>query len=156
MTSVSLTKNTESYFSNYSKDSDRSTKGVSFDLNTIHGARFFGIFSVSAGTSFDWNIDKTFLSNPVFADVRLFSNKSLDNCLFLYLQTGKNIKWSNSFDGNGTSSKFGIGGIFEYDDNISLFIDLFRKSKQIDLIDNPSHGLYNVSGFGLSVGVIFK
>ena len=133
MTSFSIAKNTESYFSNFSKDSIRSPKGFGFDLNSIHGVRFFGIIAISAGIGIDWNVDKTFLSTPYIIDVRLFSNKSIDNCLFLYLQTGKNIKWSNSFDGNGTSSKIGLGGIFSYDDDISLFVDVFRKSKQIQM-----------------------
>ena len=155
MSSLSITKNTESYFSNFSKDSIKTFDGIGFDINTIHGAKFFGHVSVSAGISLDWNINKTFLSTPLIFDLRLFSSKNSDNSLFAYLQTGQNIKWSNSFNGNGTTSKLGVGAIFNLDENISYYFDIYKKSKQIDIEKYKEKGNYNISGFGISLGVIF-
>ena len=155
MSSLSITKNTESYFSNFSKDSIKTFDGIGLDINTIHGAKFFGHVSISAGLSIDWNINKSFLSTPIIFDLRVFSSKNSDNSLFAYLQTGQNIKWSNSFNGNGTSSKIGVGAIFNYDEDISYFFDIYKKSKQIDLVNFKEKGNYNISGFGISLGVIF-
>lgn len=155
MNSLSISKNTESHFSNFSKDSITNKKNFGFDLNTIHGARFFGYISISAGLSIDYNINKSFLSTPYIVDLRVYSNKTLDNCLFAYLQTGKNIKWSDSFDGDGTSSKLGIGGMFEFNDKTSYYIDFFKKSKQIYINDSLEKGNYNITGYGISIGVVF-
>lgn len=82
MSSLSITKNTESYFTNYSKDSIKTFDGLGFDLNTIHGAKFFGHISLSAGVSLDWNINKSFLSAPIIFDFRVFSSKNTKNSLF--------------------------------------------------------------------------
>lgn len=155
MSSISITKNTESYFSNFSKDSIKTFDGIGFDINTIHGAKFFGHVSISAGLSFDWNINKTFLSTPLIFDLRVFSSKNSDNSFFAYLQTGHNIKWSNSFNGNGTTSKLGIGAIFRYDESTSYFFDIYKKSKQIELVNFKDNGNYNINGFGISLGIIF-
>ncbi len=155
MNSLSISKNTESHFSNFSKDSISYKKGLGFDLSSIHGARFFGYFSISAGLSVDYNINKTFISTPYIVDLRVYSNKTLDNCLFVYLQTGQNIKWSDSFDGDGTSSKLGVGGIFELNEKMSYYIDIFKKSKQIYLNDSLEKGNYNIIGYGISIGVVF-
>jgi hypothetical protein len=155
MSSLSVAKNTESYFSNFSRDSIKSFDGIGFDINTIHGAKFFGHFSISVGMGLDWNINKTFLSTPLIVDLRVFSSKNSDNSLFAFLQTGQNIKWSNSFNGNGTASKLGVGAIFSQDENISYFLDIYKKSKQIELIDSKDKGNYNISGFGISLGIIF-
>lgn len=152
MTSFSIVKNSESYFS---KDSIKTINGIGFDINTIHGAKFFGHVALSAGISIDWNINKSFLSTPFIVDVRVFSSKDSDNSLFAYLQTGQNIKWSSSFDGNGTTSKLGVGAIFKYDNDLSLFVDLFKKSKVIELADMRDRGNYHADGFGISIGVIF-
>lgn len=89
MSSLSITKNTESYFSNFSKDSIKTFDGLGFDINTIHGAKFFGHIAISAGVSIDWNINKSFLSTPLIFDLRFFSKKDTDNSLFAYLQTGQ-------------------------------------------------------------------
>lgn len=155
MNSLSISKNTESHFSKFSKEEDSNKKGFGFDLNTIHGARFFGYVSISAGISIDYNVNKSFLSTPYIVDLRVYSNKTLDNCLFAYLQTGKNIKWSDSFDGNGTSSKLGVGGIFELNDKISYYIDIFKKSKVIYLNSNLEKGNYTITGYGISIGIVF-
>ncbi len=155
MSSLSITKNTESYFTNYSKDSIKTFDGLAFDLNTIHGAKFFRHVSVSVGLCLDWNINKSFLSAPIIFDLRVFSSKNTNNSLFAYLQTGQNIKWSNNFNGNGTTSKLGLGAIFSYNENISYYFDIFKKSKQIDLENYKYKGNYNISGYGISLGVIF-
>lgn len=155
MTSLSITKNTESYFSNYSKDSIKTFDGLGFDLNTIHGVKFFGHVSLSVGISLDWNVNKSFVSTPVIYDFRVFSSKTTNNSLFAYLQTGQNIKWSNNFNGNGTSSKLGLGAIFSYNENISYYFDIYKKSKQIELENYKEKGNYNISGYGISLGVIF-
>ena len=155
MTSLSLTKNTESYFSSFSKDSIKTFNGLGIDINTIHGVKFFGYVSISAGISLELNINKTFLSTPLIYDLRVFSNKNSDNSLFAYLQSGQNTKWSKSFAGNGTTSKFGIGAIFTYDDNLYYYLDVYKKSKQINLENYKEKGNYNISSFGISLGVIF-
>jgi hypothetical protein len=156
MTSISITKNTESYFSNFgSKDSKETNKGLGFDMNTIHGAKFFNHVALSAGISLDWNINKTFLSTPLIFDLRAFSGSNTENTFFVYLQTGKNLKWSDSFNGNGTSSKFGAGVILDYDENISYYVDIYKKSKQIYLQNNLNNENYNISGYGISLGIIF-
>lgn len=155
MTSISITKNTESYFSNYSKDSIKTFNGNSFDINTIHGAKFFGHVAISVGISLDYNINKTFFSTPIIFDLRVFLSKKSDNNLFVYLQTGKNIKWSSSFNGNGTSSKLGVGAIFKYDENLAYFFDIHKKSKQIELTQFSDNGFYNINGYGISLGLIF-
>lgn len=153
--SLSISKNMESHFSKFNNDSDRNKNGFGFDLNTIHGARFFGYISISAGLSIDYNVNKSFLSTPYIVDLRLYSNKTLDNCLFIYLQTGQNIKWSDSFNGKGTSSKLGVGGIIEYSDKISYFIDVFKKSKEIELYQDLEKGNYSITGYGISIGIVF-
>lgn len=153
MTSLSITKNTESYFSKYIKGDEKQSDGSSFDLNTIHGLVFWDFIALSTGVSIDYNIKETFLSTPILFDIRVFSNQDRDNCLFA--QTGKNIKWSDSFDGNGTTSKLGVGLIFSEDEKISYYVDLFKKSKEIELIKYRDKGRYKISAFGLSFGMIF-
>ena len=155
MTSLSITKNTESYFSKFGKDDEKKSDGSSFDLNTIHGLVFWDFIALSTGISIDYNIKETFLSTPILLDIRVFSNQDRDNCLFAYLQTGKNIKWSDSFDGNGTSSKLGVGLIFADNEKISYYVDLFKKSKDIELIKYQNEGNYKITAFGLSFGIIF-
>lgn len=156
MTSLSVTKNTESYFSDFSSSESRDTnKGFGLDINTIHGAKFFGVVALSAGMGVDWNINKTFLSTPIIFDLRLFTREVNKNCLYGYLQTGKNIKWTDSFDGNGTSSKLGLGIIVSDEDDITYFVDIYKKSKQIEIADSLNKGFYNISGFGISIGVVF-
>ncbi|WP_394758601.1 hypothetical protein [Flavobacterium sp.] len=156
MTSLSITKNTESYFSNFgSKDSKETKNGFGLDINTIHGAKFFDHIALSAGISLDWNINRTFLSTPLIFDLRAFSGSNAENIFFVYLQTGKNLKWSDSFNGNGTSSKFGAGVILEHDEDISYYVDIYKKSKQIYLQNNLNNENYNINGYGISLGVIF-
>jgi hypothetical protein len=155
MTSLSITKNTESYFSNYMNNDEKKSNGSSFDLNTIHGLVFWDLIALSTGVSIDYNIKETFLATPILFDIRVFSNQDRDNCLFAYLQTGKNIKWSDSFDGNGTTSKLGVGLIFSEDEKISYYVDLFKKSKDIELIKYRDKGSYKITAFGLSFGMIF-
>jgi len=156
MSSFSLTKNTESYFNSYTENNQKETNGASFEINTIHGIKLFEFIALSGGISIDWNINKTFLSNPFIVDLRVFSNKSNKPCFFAYIQTGKNIKWSDSFDGNGTTSKLGIGFIFVENNKTLLYIDAFKKSKQIQTSEFQHKGYYNTDGFGLSLGIIFK
>lgn len=155
MSSLSISKNTESYFNDYRIDEERATDGFGFDLNTIHGAKFFGYVSLSAGFGIDWNINKTFLSTPIIFDVRVFSSKTAENPLFLYLQTGPNIRWPDSLGSNGTSSKFGAGVAFKFDNNVSYYVDIFRKSKVIDIPDKSHTGNYNITGYGISLGIQF-
>lgn len=155
MSSISLTKNTESYFKKFSKEEDRSSQGSSIDINTIHGAVFWDFIALSTGISLDYNIDETFLSTPVLVDLRVFSSDDRRNSLFAYLQTGKNIKWSNSFDGNGTTAKLGVGLIFSDGDSGTYYIDVFKKSKNIELSKYKEKGNYSITAFGLSFGVIF-
>jgi len=155
MTSLSIVKNTESYFTKYSTNEYRSNKGCAFDLNTIHGIRFFDHVAISGGMSFDWNIDETFFSTPWILDLRVFSSEKSGNRIFAYLQGGKNIKWSDSFNGDGHSSKIGVGILSKYDDHKSYYIDLLIKSKEIKIEDSKEKGFYRTSGFGISLGVIF-
>jgi len=155
MSSLSITKNTESYFNDYRIDEERATDGFGFDLNTIHGAKFFGYVSLSAGFSLDWNINKTFLSTPLIFDIRAFSSKTSENPLYLYLQTGPNIRWSDSIGSNGTSSKLGAGVIFKFDEHISYHVDIFRKSKVMRISDETHKGDYNITGYGISLGMQF-
>jgi len=156
MTSLSITKNTESYFSNFgSKDSKETNKGFSFDINTIHGLKFFNHIALSGGIALDWNINKTFLSTPFIVDLRAFSGSNAENIFFAYFQTGKNLKWSDSFNGNGTSSKLGVGIFFDYDENIAYYLDIYKKSKQIYLQNNLNNENYNINGYGISLGIQF-
>lgn len=155
MTSFSMTKNTESYFTDYRSDEVRAKDGLAFDLNTIHGAKFFGYVALSAGFSVDWNINKTFLSTPLIVDVRVFTSRTSENPLFFYLQTGPNIRWSDSMGSDGTTSKGGVGMIFKYDENVSYYFDIFKKSKAISLEDKTHDGNYNATGYGLSLGLQF-
>ncbi|WP_366185172.1 hypothetical protein [Flavobacterium ovatum] len=154
MTSFSISKNFENYY--FKTDKDKSNgNSFGFDLNTIHGIKFFERMSVSAGLSLDWNINRTFLSTPYIIDFRVFSNRSMEDGFFAYLQTGKNIKWSSSFDENGGTSKLGIGIIVRQSDKSSIYLDLFKKSKQIETDEFENKGTYRINGFGLSMGVIF-
>lgn len=157
MSSLSIGNNSENYFSGYgSNDKRKNGTSLSFDINTIHGVKFFERVSVSAGISLDWNINKTFLSTPYILDFRIFSNRSNQNSFFAYLQTGQNIKWSNSFDGNGTTAKFGIGLIIKENKNTSLYFDLFNKSKQIQTKEFQEKGYYNINSYGISLGMSFN
>jgi hypothetical protein len=126
---------------------------MSFDLNTIHGAKFFGYISISTGIGLDLNINKNILSTPLIFDFRVFSNKNMQNSMFAYLQTGKNIKWTNSFSGNGTTSKLGVGIILE-SNNIIYYMDVYKKSKDIEIEKYIDNGKYKTSGFGISLGLI--
>lgn len=155
MNSISITKNTESYFKKYSKEENRSSQGSSIDINTIHGLVFWDLIALSTGISLDYNIDETFLSTPILFDLRVFSSEDRSNSLFAYLQTGKNIKWSNSFDGNGTTSKLGVGFIFSDNDKETYYVDVFKKSKNIEITKFKEKGDYLITSFGLSFGVIF-
>lgn len=154
MSSLSITKNTESYFQNYSKDSIKTFDGISFEINTIQGAKIFNYVSISTGVSVDWNINKSFLSTPIFFDFRIFFSKNIENSLFAYLQTGKNIKWTSSFNGNGKTSKLGVGAIFK-NGNTLYYVDVFKKSKEKELEQYKDYGKYNIIGFGISLGIIF-
>lgn len=155
MTSISFTKNHESYFTDYTSDEERRTDGMGVDINTIHGANLFGYVALSAGASIDWNITRTFLSTPLIVDLRVFTRPSSENPIFFYLQTGPNIKWSDGIGANGTNSKGGVGIIFKYDEHVSYYIDIFKKSKAIYLEDIKHNGNYNINGYGLSVGIKF-
>ncbi|MFC6097938.1 hypothetical protein ACFPVY_14885 [Flavobacterium qiangtangense] len=150
-----MTKNTESYFTDYHSDEVRAKDGLAFDLNTIHGAKFFGYVALSAGFSIDWNINKTFLSTPLIVDVRVFTSRTSENPLFFYLQTGPNIRWSDSFGSNGGTTKGGVGMIFNYDNQVSYYFDFFKKSKVL-MIDDATHdGNYHATGYGISLGIQF-
>jgi len=152
MTSLSTYKNTESYFLS---DEVRRTDGLGFELSSIHGARFFGFVALSAGISLDYNINKTFVSNPIIFDLRFFSKRGTDGTLFAYFQTGPNLKWSNNIETNGNSSKFGAGAFFDFDEHVSYFVDVFRKTKSLNLKESVSNDTYNVVGYGISIGVKF-
>lgn len=156
MTSVSLAKNTESYFNKYSKNDSRESNGGSLEINTIQGIKFFEIISISGGISVDWNIDKTFLSTPFIVDLRIFSSRNNKPGFFAYLQTGQNIKWSDSFTGHGVTAKLGAGYIFTENSKTSFYIDLFKKTKQIETSEFQNNGYYNLTSFGISLGIIFK
>jgi hypothetical protein len=157
MSSISIANNTENYFSNYSRNEEKNNgTSIGFEINSIHGAKFFELISISAGISVDWNINKNFLSTPYIIDLRLFSNRSNQNGLFAYIQTGKNIKWSDSFDGNGVTAKLGVGVIIKNGENTSFYVDVFHKSKQIETEEFKEKGYYNVNGYGISLGLSFN
>lgn len=156
MTSFSLAKNSEDYFNKYSKNDSRESSGGSLEINTIQGIKFFDFFSISGGISVDWNIDKTFLSTPFIVDLRVFSSKNNKTGFFAYFQTGQNIKWSNSFAGYGVTTKLGVGYIFTENNKTSFYVDVFKKSKHIKTSEFETNGSYNLTGFGISLGIIFK
>lgn len=157
MSSFSVTNNFENYYSDYGiNDQRKNGTSVAFDINTIQGIKFFELISISAGISIDWNINKTFLSTPYIIDLRLFSNRSKHNGLFVFIQTGKNIKWSNSFDGNGVTAKLGVGIIVKNNEKSSFYLDLFHKSKEIEIEEFKEKGFYKLNGYGLSLGVSFN
>ena len=153
MTGLSVTKNTSSYFL---RDSIDKKNGGALEINTIQGIVICKYVGISAGISLDWNINKTFLSTPAVIDLRCFSNKDRENCLYAFIQTGKNIKWSSSFNGNGSTAKLGVGTIFQYDEDYAMYVELYKKSKQINLINSGHTDMYSVDGFGLSIGLTFK
>ncbi|GEM55945.1 hypothetical protein FB1_21660 [Flavobacterium branchiophilum NBRC 15030 = ATCC 35035] len=156
MSAISITKNTEGYFSNYGFNESRSiTNGFDVGISTLHGAKLFGYVSVMAGIGVDWNINKTFLATPFIVDLRLFSSKRTENSGFVYLQTGHNIKWNDTFNGDGVTAKMGIGGIFQYDGNTAYYIELYKKSRHIHLDELQNRGFYKTLGYGVSIGVIF-
>lgn len=155
MSSLSINNNYENYYSRAYKERQNGTS-VGFDLNTIHGIKFFERISLSAGISLDWNSNKTFLSTPYIIDLRIYSSRSNQNGLFAYFQTGKNIKWSNSFDGNGTTAKLGVGIIINRTENSCFYIDIFKKSKEIETEDFKQKGYYNLNSYGMSVGLTFN
>jgi hypothetical protein len=155
MSSLSINNNYENYYFRTDKEKKNGTS-VGFDISTIHGIKFFERVSVSAGIGLDWNINKTFLSTPYIIDLRIFSSRSNQDGFFAYIQTGKNIKWSNSFDGNGTTAKLGVGIIVKQNENTCFTIELFKKSKEIETEEFKEKGYYRVNGFGISLGLIFN
>lgn len=155
MSSLSIANNYENYYSRNYKERKNGTS-AGFDINTIHGIKFFEIVSISGGISLDWNINKTFLSTPYIIDLRVFSGRSNQDGFFAYLQTGKNIKWSNSFDGNGTTAKLGVGIIIKKNENSCLYIDIFKKSKEIETEEFKENGYYNANSYGISLGLTFN
>lgn len=157
MSSISIGNNSENYFSDYGlNDEKKNGTSVSFDINTIQGAKLFERVSISAGIGLDWNINKTFLSTPYILDLRIFSSRSKKSGFFAYFQTGKNIKWSNSFNGNGTTAKFGVGVLINKNKNTSFYFDLFNKSKEIETQEFKEKGYYNVYSKGISFGISFN
>jgi hypothetical protein len=155
MSSLSINNNYENYYSK-AYDEKKNGTSVGFDINTIHGVKFFELVSISAGISLDWNINKTFFSTPYIIDFRIFSSRSNQDGFFAYLQTGKNIKWSSSFDGNGGTAKLGVGVIVNRTENSCFYIDLFKKSKDIETEDFHEKGYYNVNSYGISLGLTFN
>ncbi len=155
MSSLSINNNYENYYSK-AYDEKKNGTSVGFDINTIHGIKFFEFVSISAGISLDWNINKTFLSTPYIIDLRIFSSRSNQNGLFAYIQTGQNIKWSDSFNGNGVTAKLGVGVIVNRTENSCFYVELFKKSKQIETEEFEEKGYYNVNGFGISLGLTFN
>jgi hypothetical protein len=155
MSSLSINNNYENY---YSKTDTKRENGASvgFDINTIHGIKFFEFVSISAGISLDWNINETLISTPYIIDFRVFSSRSNQNGLFAYIQTGKNIKWSDSFNGNGVTAKLGVGVIVNRSENSCFYVELFKKSKNIKTEDFDEKGYYNLNSFGISLGLIFN
>lgn len=155
MSSLSIANNYENYYFRTYKEKKNGTS-IGVDINTIHGIKFFERVSISGGISLDWNINKTFLSTPYIIDLRIFSSRSNQDGFFAYIQTGKNIKWSNSFDGNGTTAKLGVGIIIKQNENSCFTIELFKKSKEIETEEFKEKGYYNVNGFGISFGIILN
>lgn len=155
MSSLSISSNYENYYSK-TYEEKRNGTSVGFDINTIHGIKFFERVSISAGISLDWNINKTFLSTPYIIDLRIFSSRSNQDGLFAYIQTGKNIKWSDSFNGNGGTAKLGVGVIVNRSENSCFYVELFKKSKNIETEDFDENGYYNVNSFGISLGLTFN
>lgn len=153
--SLSINNNYENYYFRTYKEKKNGTS-TGFDINTIHGIKFFERVSISGGIGLDWNINKTFLSTPYIIDLRIFSGRSNQDGLFAYLQTGKNIKWSSSFDGNGGTTKGGVGIIVKQNENTCFSIELFKKSKEIETEEFKEKGYYNINGFGISLGLIFN
>lgn len=155
MSSLSINNNYENYYFRTYKEKKNGTS-VGFDINTIHGIKLFERVSISGGISLDWNINKTFLSTPYIIDLRIFSSRSNQDGFFAYLQTGKNIKWSSSFDGNGGTTKGGVGIIVKQNENTCFTIELFKKSKEIETQEFKEKGYYRVNGFGISLGLTFN
>lgn len=155
MSSLSINNNHENYYSRIYEEKRNGTS-VGFDINTIHGIKFFELVSISAGISLDWNINKTFISTPYCIDLRIFSSRSNQNGLFAYFQTGQNIKWSDSFNGKGVTAKGGVGVIVNRSENSCFYVELFKKSKNIKTEDFDQKGYYNVNSFGISLGLTFN
>jgi hypothetical protein len=155
MSSFSISNNYENYYSRTYEEKKNGTS-VGFDLNTIHGIKFFEIVSISAGICLDWNINKTFLSTPYIIDFRIFSSRSNQDGFFAYFQTGQNIKWSNSFDGKGVTAKGGVGVIVNRSEHSCFYVELFKKSKNIQTEDFGENGYYNVNSYGISLGLTFN
>jgi thioredoxin-related protein len=155
MSSLSINSNYENYYSK-AYEEKRNGTSVGFDINTIHGIKFFELVSVSAGISFDWNINESFISTPYIIDFRIFSSRSNQNGLFAFIQTGKNIKWSDSFSGNGVTAKLGVGVIVNRTENSCFYLELFKKSKQIETEDFQEKGYYNLNSYGISLGLTFN
>lgn len=153
--SLSVYNNYENYY-NQIQTQRRNAPTIGLDISTIQGVKIYEIVAVSAGMSLDWNINKTFLSTPCFIDFRAFSNRSKQDGLYVYFQTGRNIKWSNSFDGNGTTAKIGAGLVINQSEKKRIYIDIFRKSKQIETEEFDAKGSYNISSIGLSIGFGFN
>ncbi len=154
MSSFSISNNYENYYAIHIERENGASAG--FDVNTIHGIKFFERVSIAAGISVDWNINKTFLSTPYILDFRIYSSRSNENGMFAYIQTGKNIKWTNSMDGNGATAKLGIGVIINIDDNRCFYLDLFKKSKEQVTDEFQNKGYYKLNGYGMSIGLTFN
>lgn len=155
MSSISIAKNHENYYFRTDKMKSNGTSG-GVDINTIHGIKFYELVAISGGLALDLNVNSTFFSTPYFIDVRVFSNKSGQDGFFAYLQSGRNIQWSNSSVNSVSNSKLGVGVIINQTDNRSFYIDLFSKSRQLETKEFDQKGYYNVNGFGLSLGLVFN
>ena len=155
MSSLSINNNYENYYFKTYKEKKNGTS-IGFDINTIHGIKFYERVSVSGGISIDWNINKTFVSTPYIIDLRIFSSRNNQDGFFAYIQTGKNIKWSSSFDGNGTTAKLGVGIIVKQNENTCFTAELFKKSKEIETEEFEEKGFYRLNGFGIALGLTFN
>nr|WP_309755194.1 hypothetical protein [Flavobacterium sp.] len=155
MSSFSLAKNHDNYYFRTDKMKHNGTS-VGFDINTIHGIKFFELVSISGGIAIDLNLNENILSNPYFFDFRIFSNRTGQDGFFVYIQSGRNVRWSNSSVNSISNSKLGVGVVIKQTEHKTMYVDVFSKSRQLETKDFVQKGYYTVNGYGLSLGLIFN
>ncbi|OAB79578.1 hypothetical protein ULVI_02160 [Cochleicola gelatinilyticus] len=150
-TTLGIVGNYDGRFSN--EGESKIQKGLAVEVNTLHGLFFFNYVSVSVGLGIDWNIDRTFWTLPVLADLRVYFNEhGNDNSPFVFLQMGKNIQINNVFK-EGRPVKLGVGITLEESERLQYILEMHKKFKEVVFIGE--RGFYNVTGFGVSFGIKF-
>lgn len=154
--SYTNTNNLEIFINNESTFSGQKTvykKGYGFELNSFHGVYLFRTLAFSIGAGIVFSGDKAFKALPIGAQLTWYLNEHSYDGPFILLNTGKNLR-IGKFRG-GSSTKLGLGYVYEGVDDFRYVIGIFVKGKAY-IIDKQTNFNYQTQSTGISVGIQFN